>query len=69
MMNKAKSGKYAPAIMRAYSLNKKNTVSENGPSDTRRKGLKYMSVTGRETLTSTQIRNKQGDTSERPNLN
>ena len=28
MMNKAKSGKYAPAAMRGYSLNKKNTVSE-----------------------------------------
>ena len=26
MMNKAKSGKYAPAAMRGYSLNKKNTV-------------------------------------------
>ena len=28
MMNKARSGKYAPAAMRGYSLNKKNTVSE-----------------------------------------
>ena len=28
MMNKTKSGKYAPAAMRGYSLNKKNTVSE-----------------------------------------
>ena len=28
MMDKAKSGKYALAIMRGYSLNKKNTVSE-----------------------------------------
>ena len=27
-MNKAQSGKYAPTIMRGYSLNKKSTVSE-----------------------------------------
>ena len=48
---------------------KEHCLRDNGPSGTRRKGLKYMSVTGRETLTSTQIRNKQGDTSERPNFN
>ena len=48
---------------------KEHCLRDNDPSGTRRKGLKYMSVTRRETLTSTQIRNKQGDTSERPNFN
>ena len=68
MMDKAKSAKCTPAMMHGYNLNKKYRLRDNGPTDTRRKGLKYMLVTRRETLTSTQIRNKQGDTSERPIL-
>jgi len=73
MVKKAKSGKCAPAIMRSYNLNKESkteTISERTVHRAlRSKGLKYMSVTQRETLTSTQIRNRLAYACERLNFN
>jgi len=69
VVNKARSGKCAPSSMRGYDLNKETPPTRCRLSDTRRSSLKYMSVTQRKTLTSTQIQEKLASTCERLHSN